>query len=222
MSTGEYSSSPCLMHELDEQGQLKPKTWDEVKAWRKSTRETLIPLRQNMEREERARRSISLFAQLRAALDPVRTPVVGIYWPFRGEIDVRPIAREHIERGGIAALPVVVKKNAPVEFWQWDPEVPIGKGLFNLPAPAGRKRVTPDVLIVPLLGFDCAGYRLGYGSGYYDRTLAAAKPRPHTIGIAFANVQLDTIYPQPHDIPMSRIVTDRFAFDVPAAANNAR
>jgi 5-formyltetrahydrofolate cyclo-ligase len=75
-----------------------------------------------------------------------------------------------------------------------------------------REVVIPDVLIVPLVGFDREGFRLGYGGGYYDRTLAASRPRPLTIGVAFAEAELETIYPQPHDIPMNRIVTDRFAF----------
>jgi 5-formyltetrahydrofolate cyclo-ligase len=106
-------------------------------------------------------------------------------------------------------LPVVVEKHAPVEFWRWRPEVPMSRGLFNIPIPAEREVVAPDVLIVPLVGFDGAGYRLGYGGGYYDRTLAASQPRPRTLGIAFAESELETIYPQAHDIPMSRIITDR-------------
>jgi 5-formyltetrahydrofolate cyclo-ligase len=140
-------------------------------------------------------------------------PVLGIYWPFRSEIDVRELAHRHIESGGVVALPVVVEKNAPVEFWRWRPEVPMARGLFNIPIPAERDVVAPDVLIVPLVGFDRAGYRLGYGGGYYDRTLAASQPRPRTLAIAFAEAELDTIYPQPHDIPMTRIINDRSAFE---------
>jgi 5-formyltetrahydrofolate cyclo-ligase len=139
-------------------------------------------------------------------------PILGIYWPFRGEIDVRELAHRHIEAGGVVALPVVVEKNASVEFWRWRPEVPMTRGLFNIPIPGEHVAVTPDVLIVPLVGFDRAGYRLGYGGGYYDRTLAASQPRPRTIAIAFAEAELETIYPQPHDIPMSLIVTDRETF----------
>ena len=141
--------------------------------------------------------------------------VLGIYWPFRSEIDVRELAHRHIEAGGIVALPVVVEKNATVQFWRWRPEVPMSRGLFNIPIPAECEVVAPDVLIVPLVGFDRAGYRLGYGGGYYDRTLAASEPRPRTLAIAFAEAELETIHPQPHDIPMTRIITDRFAFDAP-------
>ena len=68
--------------------------------------------------------------------------------------------------------------------------------------------MAPDLLIAPLVGFDGAGYRLGYGGGYYDRTLAARSPRPRVIGAGFTLSRLDTIHPQPHDIPMSLVVTE--------------
>jgi 5,10-methenyltetrahydrofolate synthetase len=69
--------------------------------------------------------------------------------------------------------------------------------------------VTPEVLLIPMVGYDSAGYRLGYGGGYYDRTLAALTPRPLCIGIAYDASQLETIHPQPHDIPMNAVVTER-------------
>jgi 5-formyltetrahydrofolate cyclo-ligase len=74
--------------------------------------------------------------------------------------------------------------------------------------PADSPVLTPDLLLVPLVGFDPAGYRLGYGGGYYDRTLAAIQPRPLAIGIGFEQQALATIHPQPHDIPMDYIVTE--------------
>jgi 5-formyltetrahydrofolate cyclo-ligase len=75
--------------------------------------------------------------------------------------------------------------------------------------PSARRSVTPQALLIPMVGYDPAGYRLGYGGGYYDRTLAALTPRPFCIGIAYDDSQLETIHPQPHDIPMNVIVTER-------------
>jgi 5-formyltetrahydrofolate cyclo-ligase len=82
------------------------------------------------------------------------------------------------------------------------------RGIWAIPIPADRLPVQPTVLLVPLLGFDERGYRLGYGGGYFDRTLAVARPRPLTIGVGYELGRLPTIYPQPHDIPMDAIVTD--------------
>jgi 5-formyltetrahydrofolate cyclo-ligase len=213
VSEQEYSSPACSLHEVERLAPPKSASWGDVKAWRKQQREVLIKARPQ-DPNERRLRSAPILEQLSAELRT--TPaVLGIYWPFRGEIDVRDVAHRHIEAGGVVALPVVVEKNAPVEFWRWRPEVPMSRGLFNIPVPGERELVTPNVLIVPLVGFDRAGYRLGYGGGYYDRTLGASQPRPRTLAIAFAEAQLDTVYPQPHDIPMTRIITDRFAFDAP-------
>ena len=148
---------------------------------------------------------------LRSAIDVGRFPVLGLYWPIRGEIDLREFARRHVEAGGTVGLPVVVQDAAPVEFWRWRPGVALKRGHWNIPVPPERELVKPDLLVVPLVGFDSGRYRLGYGGGFYDRTLAATIPRPRTIGIAFADAELPTIYPQPHDIPMDMIVTERGA-----------
>jgi len=217
VSDNEYSSPACLMHEVERLAPPRSGSWEDVKAWRKQQREALLKARPQ-DPNERRLRSAPILEELARELHTLRSaprpsgamPVaLGIYWPFRGEIDVRDLAHRHIEAGGTVALPVVVEKNAPVEFWRWRPDVPMSRGLYNIPIPGEREVVAPDVLIVPLVGFDRIGYRLGYGGGYYDRTLAASQPRPRTIGIAFAQAELDTIYPQPHDIPMSCIVTDR-------------
>ena len=82
-------------------------------------------------------------------------------------------------------------------------------GIWNIPIPKERDVLMPDAVIVPLVGFDGSRYRLGYGGGYFDRTLAAAVPRPYAIGLDYADSVLQTIYPQPHDIPMNLIVTDQ-------------
>ncbi|HEV2701248.1 MAG TPA: 5-formyltetrahydrofolate cyclo-ligase [Steroidobacteraceae bacterium] len=202
----EYSSPVCYAAELD----TAPATWGEIKAWRKGKRAAIIAQRMARAPEERRRLSEPVIDYLKSAIDVARYPVLGVYWPIRGEIDLRDFARGHVEAGGMVGLPVVVQDAAPVEFWRWRPGVPLKRGHWNIPVPPDRDPLHPDVLVVPLVGFDAGRYRLGYGGGFYDRTLAAANPRPRTIGIAFADAELDTIHPQPHDIPMDVIVTERF------------
>jgi 5-formyltetrahydrofolate cyclo-ligase len=184
--------------------------WDEIKAWRKSQRTALIAHRMARDPTERKRLSEPVIHYLRSVIDVVSFPVLGVYWPIRGEIDLREFARAHVAAGGTVGLPVVVQEAAPVEFWRWRPGVALKRGHWNIPVPPQRDLVSPDILVVPLVGFDAARYRLGYGGGFYDRTLAAAAPRPRTIGIALADAELPTIYPQPHDIAMDVIVTELF------------
>ncbi|HUL48067.1 MAG TPA: 5-formyltetrahydrofolate cyclo-ligase [Steroidobacteraceae bacterium] len=154
------------------------------------------------ERGERAKR------HLLAALDLRTFGTLGVYWPVRGEIDVRDLAVEHLKNGGRVALPVVVTKSAPVEFWSWRPEMPMSRGIWNIPIPEQREVLDPEALIVPLVGFDPQRFRLGYGGGYYDRTIAAAARRPYCVGLGFEDARLACIFPQPHDQPMDLIVTD--------------
>jgi 5-formyltetrahydrofolate cyclo-ligase len=138
----------------------------------------------------------------------LRRGCIGFYWPFKGEIDLRHLIRDLLAAGAEAALPAVVGKRQPLEFWAWRPRMKLERGVWNIPVPAERNAVRPAALLVPLLGFDAAGHRLGYGGGYYDRTLAAMNPKPPTIGIGYELGRLETMYPQPHDIPLDAIVTE--------------
>ena len=185
-----------------------PASWTAVKEWRKQTRVELLERRINQDKDERRERGKQAIQHLRDAVALDAYSILGIYWPIRGEIDVRIMARDHLAAGGKVALPVVVSKGAPVEFWRWYPGIKMQRGFWNIPIPAEREVLTPAALIIPLVGFDHAGYRLGYGGGYYDRTLAAAVPRPFCMGLGYAAMQLQTIHPQPHDIPMDLIATD--------------
>jgi 5-formyltetrahydrofolate cyclo-ligase len=187
-------------------------SWEEIRAWRKQTRSELIERRLAMAPEERARLGDAAKRSLRDRVELNRYHTLGIYWPFRGEIDVRDLAREHIAAGRTVALPVVVTKAAPIEFWRWEPGMKLARGVWNIPIPPQREVVRPDALIVPLVGFDAQRYRLGYGGGYYDRTLATFQPRPFCIGLGYARFQLESIHPQPHDIAMDMIVTDEFVW----------
>jgi 5-formyltetrahydrofolate cyclo-ligase len=191
------------MHELEND-------WEQVKAWRHARRRGLVAHRTAMAPTQREALGRAILERLVAMVRAETYPTLGFYWPIRGEIDTRELARLHIAAGGRAALPVIVTQHAPVEFWKWHPGMPTVRGVLDIPVPRERDSLVPDVLVIPLIGFDRAHYRLGYGGGYYDRTLAAMKPRPLTIGVASSQVQLETIYPQPHDIPMDVIVTEQF------------
>lgn len=105
-------------------------------------------------------------------------------------------------------LPVVVTRQAPLEYWRWAPGEATVPGFWNIPVPAHRDRVMPDLILAPLVGFDRARYRLGYGGGYFDRTLAALPQRPFVVGVGYQFGALETIFPQPHDIAMDAIATD--------------
>jgi 5-formyltetrahydrofolate cyclo-ligase len=184
------------------------KSWNEVRQWRVQTRKLLIERRIATAGEVRTARGEEAQLRLKEAIELGRYGILGIYWPIRGEIDLRALARQHIAGGGSIALPVVVTRAAPVEFWRWYPGMQIRHDIWNIPIPSEREVLRPDAIIIPLVGFDRSGYRLGYGGGYYDRTLAALAPRPPCIGLGFADAELSTIYPQPHDIPLDLIVTN--------------
>lgn len=183
----------------------------EIYAWRKQTRERLLALRQSWDPQLRRRLGRAVCEQL-LQLDEVKgARTFGIYWPIRAEIDVRGIATTLAEAGMTIAMPVIEQKATPLHFWRWDPGMDMQPGFWNIPIPAEKRVVHPDVVLAPMIGFDGANYRLGYGGGYFDRTLAAASPRPLAIGVGYSDTRLETIYPQAHDIPMDRIVTDDLA-----------
>lgn len=184
-------------------------TWEEIRRWRKRKREELIQRRMALSVETRQALGEHAMTQLVQAVHLKDYQVLGFCWPMRGEFDVRSLAKQHLAQGGDAAIPVVVERSAPIEFWRWRPGVAMTKGIWDIPIPKERAVVMPDVVLVPLVGFDPCGFRLGYGGGYFDRTLAAARPRPYAIGLGYEDSTLPTIFPQSHDIPMDLIVTDR-------------
>ena len=188
----------------------------ELKVWRKAQRERLLALRQGLPAADRQRWGEKIDAALRALLVE-RPGVLGVYWPFRAEFDPRPLIDWAVAAGRGVALPVVIDKKGRLEYRAWQPGEPLVDGVWNIPVPEKRDIVTPTVVLAPLVGFDRACYRLGYGGGYFDRTLAALSPRPFAIGIGFELQQIETIYPQPFDVPMDVIVTEAG----PAGGNRA-
>lgn len=133
---------------------------------------------------------------------------LGVYWPFQAEFDPRPLVDRLIEHGFTAALPVVVDKKGPLEYRLWRPGDPLVDGVWGIPIPERREIAAPQAVLAPLVGFDRQCYRLGYGGGYFDRTLAASVPKPLAIGVGFELSRVETIYPQDFDAPMDLIVTE--------------
>ena len=170
-------------------------------------REELIRARIGIGKDGRNRVLAKIQTSLTELLSDLSPGTIGIYWPIKGEFDLRGLAAELLEHGWNAALPVVVKAGTALEFHQWRPDMKLVPGVWNIPVPQQRHVVTPTVLLVPLVGFDAENYRLGYGGGYYDRTLAGVAERPLSIGVGLESARLKTIYPQWHDIAMDRIVT---------------
>jgi 5-formyltetrahydrofolate cyclo-ligase len=179
-----------------------------VKLWRRAERQRLLALRTGASAAERRDWSRVIEARLYDLLSHGPRPTLGAYWPFRAEFDPRPLVDRLIARGFAATLPVVVDKKGPLEYRAWRPGDPLIDGVWGIPIPEKREIVTPQAVLAPLVGFDRQCYRLGYGGGYFDRTLAALSPRPLAIGVGFELSRLDTIYPQDFDIPMDVIVTE--------------
>jgi 5-formyltetrahydrofolate cyclo-ligase len=182
--------------------------WPALKAWRRAERDRLLAMRTAAPPDERRRWSAAIAGHLESLLAERRGILLGIYWPFRAEFDPRPLLPALFAAGSRLALPAIVDKNGPLEYRAWAPGEKLIDGVWNIPVPEKRDIVTPDVVLVPLVGFDEDCYRLGYGGGYFDRTLAALEPRPLAIGVGFELSRLATIYPQPHDMPMDRVVTE--------------
>ena len=182
--------------------------WDEIKAWRKSKRAELIALRENTPAETRKGWNERITEHLLAGFDIPGEAIVGYCWPYKGEFDPRYAIRRWREHGAIAALPEVVASKMPLQFRKWWPGCPMRPGVYGIPVPHGTEIVVPDVAIVPMNAFDGNGYRLGYGGGFFDRTLAALGRRVLAIGVSYDILRVPTIYPQPHDLPMDFVVTE--------------
>jgi 5-formyltetrahydrofolate cyclo-ligase len=186
---------------------MSPLNPDEIKAWRRAERERLIAWRMALAPAIR-RTAGQLIAASLEDLIGERPGVLGVYWPFRAEFDPRPLIDALIASGRSVALPVVIDRKGPLEYRSWAPGEPLAAGVWDIPIPEKRDIVVPAMVLAPLVGFDRACYRLGYGGGYFDRTLAALSPRPLAIGVGFAAQEIATIYPQSFDIPMDMIITE--------------
>lgn len=147
-------------------------------------------------------------AHLAALLTPFPPQILAFCAPVRGEFDVRPLASSLIERGWHTAMPIVETSNAPMSFRSWTPSSAMTIDRHGIPIPAQGQHILPAIVLLPLLAFDPQGFRLGYGGGYFDRTLATLVPRPLAIGVGFELAQVADIRAQTHDIRLDVVVTE--------------
>jgi 5-formyltetrahydrofolate cyclo-ligase len=180
----------------------------DVAAWRKAERARLLELRRSMPAASHREAGEVILRELLVQLPPTSHELIGCYWPFRREFNCVPYMRDVIRSGGRVALPVVTGRGRPLEFRCWTESAEMQSGVWNIPHPASGEPVFPSALVVPLVGFDDGGYRLGYGAGYYDRTVGSFAVRPFLVAVGFEFSRLPTIHPQPHDEPMDVIITE--------------
>lgn len=211
------ASSPCLADDL-QRGQdgsyyaVDPQQSVEVARWRKAERTRLLGMRKALGVAERNLLDEKIIGHVSELLNRPGQ-IVSFYWPFRGEPDLRPLIGPLSDAGVTCALPVVIEKHAPLVFRQYKPGDRLEAGVWNIPVPAIGEEVVPDVLLGPVVGFDPHGFRLGYGGGFFDRTMAARNPEPRLIGIGYEIARVPTIFPQPHDRPADMVVTEAGMFE---------
>ena len=161
-----------------------------------------------LDEKTHAKLSARIESHLAALLAPLPPQILAFCAPVRGEFDARPLASLLLDRGWQAAMPIVVESDAPMRFRRWTPSSTMGVDRYGIPIPLDGPDLVPDVVLLPLLAFDAQGFRLGYGGGYFDRTLAVLVPRPLAIGIGFELGRVADIRPQTHDIPLAAVVTE--------------
>lgn len=212
-----YHSPPCMAADIApdyfDPLAVDPQQTLDVARWRKAERVRLLADRHAMNVADRKAAGVVMAEHIRrlilARLSAVKGRVLSAYWPIKGEPNLRALMSELHSLGVIIALPIVEVTAAPLVFRRWTPNTQMVRGDWNIPVPpATAERLTPDIALAPLVGWAPGGWRLGYGGGYFDRTLAALNPRPFTIGVGFQSARLATIFPQPHDIALDLIITE--------------
>ena len=181
---------------------------------KKVLRQRLIEQRLNL--VDRLARAEFLQRVMRICLVGRPDTVIGAYWPIKGEFDPLPALHRWKEDGELLdqpalrriGLPVVNKQHKTLTFHAWYPGCPMEEDAYGIPKPKDTEVIVPTLLFVPCVGYGPGGYRLGYGGGFYDRTLASLQPRPFTVGLGYTNGYLDDLEPEAHDQPLDAILND--------------
>ena len=202
---------------------------------KQSARKSLIEKRLNL--PDRSQRAEMLQRVLRIWLVGRPDTVIGAYWPIKGEFDPLPALYRWQEDALLApslggwpvsadappmagdslakqlprkiGLAVVNKQTRTLSFHAWYPGCPMAEDAYGIPKPKDTEEVVPTVLLVPCVGWGPGGYRLGYGGGFYDRTLASYTPKPVTVGLGYSLGALPDLQPEPHDVPLDAILSEQ-------------
>ncbi|MBN9335716.1 5-formyltetrahydrofolate cyclo-ligase [Devosia sp.] len=182
---------------------------DGIEAEKALLRRTARSRREALSPEFRAEASKSISFQFfdKVAFGP--EDAIAGYWRIRDEVDCQPILVRLMDSAQTVILPVVTGAEEPLQFRIWGADAPLYEAGFGTLAPSDlAPRAEPDLILMPLLGYDRTGTRLGYGGGYYDRTLAAMTKRPMLVGLAFSAQALEHIPREAHDVPLDAVVTE--------------
>jgi 5,10-methenyltetrahydrofolate synthetase len=182
---------------------------EELTSWRKAERARLIGAREALDAATLERLRLSIDGHLERSFPGLAAAKLAFCWPIRGEYDARPLLHTLRHRGALTALPVVVAPKQPLVFREWHPGVALASGPLGIPFPPASELVMPTALLLPMVGWDEAGYRLGYGAGFFDLTLASLPKRPVVIGVGYELGKISSIHPQSWDVPMDWVVTER-------------
>ncbi len=163
---------------------------------------------------DRHERAVHLQQVLRVWLVGRRETTIGAYWPIKGEFDALPALYRWSEAGvkRRIGLPVINRETKQLRFHVWYPGCPMEEDAYGIPKPKDTEPFEPQLLLVPCVGFGPKGVRLGYGGGFYDRTLAALQPRPYTVGVGYAHGFVPWLVPEPHDVPLDALLTEDGVF----------
>jgi 5-formyltetrahydrofolate cyclo-ligase len=181
---------------------------------KKALRKQLIEQRISL--PDRHTRAANLQQVMRVWLIDRPDTVIGAYWPIKGEFDPLPALFRWKEAETSAidgkhrriGLPVVNKQHKTLTFHAWYPGCKMEEDAYGIPKPKDTELIVPTLLFVPCVGYGPGGYRLGYGGGFYDRTLATLQPKPFTVGLGFGTEFIEDLEPEAHDLPLDAILND--------------
>lgn len=182
---------------------------------RRALRREGVERRLALSADDCARLSARVCEHLRRRFPQLAALRVGFCWPIKNEPDLRPLIgvwRDAGAAGFAALLPVVIAADAPLAFRAWTPGSALVADRYGIPTPASGEFLVPQALLLPVNAFDAAGYRIGYGGGFFDRTLAALKPAPVCIGVGFELARVASIRPEPHDVRLDAMVSEAGVF----------